>query len=613
MATRDEIELVRDRTDLVDLIGTYVALQPRGREHVGLCPFHDDSRPSFAVVTHKGAGFYKCHACGAAGDCFRFVKDHLGKEFVDALEWLAQRAGVELTQQGHSDEEAHRRRSRREWLRKAFDGAQARFIAVLEDQTLGHDARNVIDERGYTPDIVATFGIGAAADGWQDLADHFSSLDMPDKVLIAAGLLKQREGKDHTYDAFRHRLMFPIFDDTGQPIAFGGRVLGHDEEPKYLNSCEHDLFNKSRTLYGMHLARREIMNTRRAIVAEGYTDVITLHQYGFTNAVGTLGTALTDDHARLLSRVCDEVILLFDGDEAGRRAADRAIPIIARHKIDLRICVLDQGQDPDDLLRSDGGPERFTAAMSTAREAFDYLLMRLEDDLSEATGVSGRQRRIETFIAGLVNSGLDRADTLRRAMLTTRLGEIAGVAPSIIESLLQRGRTTTGNNEPPAAETFEAFDAHADQSTASRRAEHELLGTIIHSGQARHLTDAMIELMQDPPARRIAMAIRTAGSKRDELSVPHVLDEIEECDRSFVSELYFAGGNLLIASGHDADEAVTQAFAALNRCHRTDDTTRRLDAWNAASSRDPQDAAALIEHLKQAGPRVTAVPRATGQ
>ena len=611
MATRDEIEQVRSRTDLVDLIGTYVALKPRGREHVGLCPFHDDSRPSFAVVTHKGDGFYKCHACGAAGDCFRFVQDHLGKDFGDALTWLAQRAGVELSQQGADREELDRRRTRRDWLRKAMEAAQTRFLQVLKHEQLGQDARAMIQSRGYSPEIVDQFGLGAAAEGWQDFGDHLEGEDLPSKVLIAAGLLKQRDESDHTYDAFRHRLMFPICDDTGQPIAFGGRVLGTDETPKYLNSCEHDLFNKSRTLYGMHLARKSIMQHRTAIVAEGYTDVIALHQHGFTHSVGTLGTAMTPDHARMLARLCDEVILLFDGDQAGQRAAQRAIPIIASHQLDVRICVLADGQDPDDVLRSPNGPKHFATALDAALDAFDYLFQQLQDQLSGDVGVSARQRRIEAFIAELRESGLGQADTLRRAMLTAKLGEIAGVSPTIVDGLL---RDKPKQSSPEiAGETFAAMDVNADQSIASRRAEHELLGAMIHSGRSDQLTDAVIELMHDPPACRIAMAIRSLAARGDDLTVPRLLDEVPASDRDLVSELFFSGGHLISSFDHDAEAALNDACVTLQRCHHTDDTARRLDEWGTDSSSDPQAAADLIEHLKHAPPRAAAAPRATTQ
>ncbi len=611
MATRDEIELVRSRTNLVDLIGSHVALKPRGREHVGLCPFHDDSRPSFAVVTHKGDGFYKCHACGAAGDCFRFVQDHLGKDFGDALAWLAERAGVELSQNGDDREATDRRRTRRDWLRKAMEGAQARFLDVLRHEQLGKDARVMIEARGYTPGIVDQFGLGAAADGWQDLGDHLMGDDMPGKVLVAAGLLKQRDDANHTYDAFRHRLMFPISDDTGQPIAFGGRALGTDETPKYLNSCEHDLFQKSRTLYGMHLARKSIMQQRTAIVAEGYTDVIALHQHGFTNAVGTLGTAMTPDHARTLARLCDEVILLFDGDEAGQRAAQRAIPIIASHQLDVRICVLEDGQDPDDVLRSSNGVELFTAALKDARDAFEYLFHQLEQQLAGDTGVSARQRRIETFVAGLRDCGLSQADTLRRAMLTARLGEIAGISPTIVDGLL---RDTTPKASPQVTnETFEAMDTNADQTMASRRAEHEFLGAVIHTGRTGTLTDAIIELMHDPRACRIAMAIRSIAGRGDELTVPRLLDEVPATDRDLVSELFFSGEHLIASFDNDADAAIDDACNTLQRCQQTEDTSRRLDEWGADSSNDPQAAADLIEHLKNAPPRATAAPRVTTQ
>ncbi|MDP6986501.1 MAG: DNA primase [Phycisphaerales bacterium] len=613
VATRDEIERVREAIDLVDLIGEHVALQPRGREHVGLCPFHDDRRPSFAVVTHKQAAFYKCHACGAAGDCFRFVQEHLGKEFGEALQFLAERAGIELS--GQHDEDHDRRRSRRAWLRKALNAADEHFCALLSDEAAGADARAAIGARGISPEMVEHFGLGCAGEGWNTLRDALCSEDLPDKVLVAAGLIKQRDD-GHTWDAFRHRLIFPIHDESGQPIAFGGRILAEDEEPKYLNSCEHDLFHKSRTLYGLHQARRAIMSASRVIVAEGYTDVIACHQAGICNVVATLGTAMTTDHARILARMCDVAVLLFDGDEAGQRAAERAIPLMVAHDVDVRICVLPEGMDPDQLLRQADGVEAFHAAVEQASDAFAFMLDRLEHQLQNADGLSGRQGRIETFIDTLARDGMNHAAPLRRAMLVGRLAELAGVASAVIDDLLRKADARhLPSNQGEHQEAFTSFDGDIEIAPALRRAEFDVLAVRLHLTSASQVdSGGEYCVLADPAARRIAQGIATATADGTALTMQALLDQLpDDADRSIASELYFEGRRMIDGMDGDAAAAHATCEAALTRCRQEADSRERMNEWKASADRDPQAAAAVIEHLRGLGPRAAAMPRPAGR
>jgi len=606
VTARDDIERVRDATDLVALIGEHVQLQPRGREHVGLCPFHDDRRPSFAVVTHKAAAFYKCHACGAAGDCFRFVQEYLGKDFGEALRFLAERAGVEL--QGRDDPDQDQRRSRRAWLRRACDAAQQHFTDNLASDSIGADAAALITARGISEEMVERFGIGAAGDGWSTLKDSIEGENLPAKVLVAAGLLKQRDD-GHTWDTFRHRVIFPICDETGRPIAFGGRVLGDDEEPKYLNSSEHDLFHKGRTLYGLHLARRAIMDTGMAIVAEGYTDVIACHQAGIEQVVATLGTAMTPDHARVLARLCDTCVLLFDGDEAGQRAATRAIPLMMAHDVDVKICVLPNGADPDSLLREADGPNRFRTAVDASMDAMAFLIDRLEANLDSHTSLSGRQRAIETFIQSLASQGLTQATPLRRAMLTSRLAELAGVAPAVIASLLEqaagRQRSQAPDDPPLEPEVDLLEDPNTPISQALSRAECDVLAVAIFTTSSEFSGP-----FETPLVDRVTHTIRRLGTDGQRVEVPQLLEALEhEADRTRVSDLYFDGQRLVEAAAGDETVARTRAEEALSRCRREAESRKRMIDWKTSAARDPQAAAAMIEHLRGVGPRASAMPR----
>ena len=297
MADRVEIDRVKEVTNLVEVIGTHIALEPKGREHVGLCPFHDDHSPSMAVVTHKSQSFYKCHSCGASGDVFSFLENYLKIDFAEALEMLAERAGITLSSRQSSPED-RQRRSMRERIRLSNDAATSFFQKALAHPEHGRMARDTIETRGISSDMVEAFQIGCAPSGWDELLKTLGNRNEAIESALAAGLLRARTGSDGHYDYFRNRLVFPICNESGQPIAFGGRILDEEDNPKYLNSPETELFQKGQTLYGLNLARKSIMDSSIAVVAEGYTDVIACHQAGFRNVVGTLGTAMTDDHAR---------------------------------------------------------------------------------------------------------------------------------------------------------------------------------------------------------------------------------------------------------------------------------------------------------------------------
>ena len=397
MSGHSDIDRVREETDLVRLIGEHVALRPQGREHVGVCPFHDDHRPSMHVVTHKEHAFYKCFACGAAGDCFRFVMDYHKMDFGEALRYLADRAGVTLRPRGTVDPGQPSRSD----LREVTAAAHAFFRRTLAGAGDGTPARRALADRGLTPEMIEAFELGLAPPGFDNYLLSLQGDAARIKQAHRAGLLRERAERGGYYDTFRNRLIFPIFDELGRPIAFGGRVLDANDTPKYLNSPESPLFDKSKAIFGLNLAKRAIIASRTSIVTEGYTDVMACHQAGFTNAVATLGTALTRQHAEVLQRLCDTV------DARVRRRRSRTVaPRIVRSRcssrppVDVRICSLPDGLDPDDLLRSRrrAGPVPGSAGSRNAKDALAYKLDRLGAQLGGETGISGRQKRIETFL-----------------------------------------------------------------------------------------------------------------------------------------------------------------------------------------------------------------------
>lgn len=452
---------VLEATDVVRLVGEHVALRGKGREYVGLCPFHDDHKPSMYVV--PGKGIYHCFSCGAGGNAIDFVMNFHKMEFREALEHLAERAGVELTPWRRDDagpgREGDGGAPARGDLLAASAFAADFFRVLLRHPEHGQGGRDLLERRGISAEMVEAFEIGVSPDRWDGLALTAEKKGVRLEALRALGLVKQREqgGPSSVYDAFRHRLIFPIHDQIGRPVAFGGRKIRDEDEPKYLNSPESALFDKSRTLFGLKQAFRSIQREKRAIVVEGYVDTIACHQAGVTNAVATLGTSLTVEHARMLERVCESVVLVFDGDEAGARAADRAVEVFFAFPIDVKIAVLsgpagNGAKDPDDLLKQERGRERFDALIAGGRDALDYRFDRLKARMA-SMGMSARARAVEEDIARLSELGLSRVSPVRRRLVLKRLAALAGVGE---EDVLDALRKSAPRFAPAATGEVEA-------------------------------------------------------------------------------------------------------------------------------------------------------------
>ncbi|MCK4873652.1 MAG: DNA primase, partial [Phycisphaerales bacterium] len=439
---------VLDSTDIVDLIGEHLTLTPKGREFVGICPFHDDHKPSMWVVPHKQ--IYHCFSCGAGGNAFDFMMNYHKMGFVDALKALADRAGITLTPftprrpgaptdaaliDGQPDAESQFTAGE---LAAANAAALDFFRVILRHPEHGTTARDILAGRGIPDDMAERFMIGAAPDRWDGLRLTLSKKGYSDELLHAAGLIIPKQDQSGYYDGFRNRLMFPIHDQIGRVVAFGGRRIKPDDEPKYRNSPETAIFDKSATLYGLHQARRAVIDNRVMIVTEGYTDVIACHQAGIENVVATLGTALTARHARVLKRMCDTVILLFDGDEAGQRAADRALEVFFAEPIDVKIAVLPDNLDPDELLKQEDGRARFDAAIAGAVDALAYHGRRLRDKIQAIESTSGQTQLVERELERLVELGLNRVAPLRRGVILRDLASILGVEEAAVLAQARR-------------------------------------------------------------------------------------------------------------------------------------------------------------------------------
>ncbi len=458
MAMGDDRDRVREAADIVDVVGECLALKPKGREFVGLCPFHDDHRPSMCVVPAKQ--IFHCFSCGAGGDVFTFVQRYHSMEFREALIFLAERAGIELTplhagDRGEGEFVGHTVGPSRSELLSLNGMARDFFRTILGHEQHGRAALDAYISRGISEEMIARFELGAAPDRNDGLLLLGQGRGISHETLEHAGLAKQR--KSGLSDMFRNRLVFPIHDQIGRVVAFGARRIIEDDIPKYLNSPESAVFDKSGTLYGLHQASRAIQRQRVAIVTEGYTDVIACHQAGFENVVATLGTALTASHARTLRRLCETVVLLFDSDEAGAKAADRAVEVFFAQPLDVRIASLGDiggAKDPDEILRLADGREQFQAAIDSSVDLLEFRYARLREKVAHG-GIATQQKALEEEVRRLGELGLRGVDPIRRQFVVRRLSEITGLSPEgVVRSLRAGGamRESGGESEikPPS-------------------------------------------------------------------------------------------------------------------------------------------------------------------
>ncbi len=375
----DVIEEVRARNDIVDVISAYVKLQRKGSSYFGLCPFHNEKSPSFSVSPAKQ--MYYCFGCGAGGNVLTFIMEYENFTFPEALKYLADRAGIDLPEQEYSAE-AKKQQDLRTAILNVNRMAGTYYYYQLRSET-GRPGMEYLKNRQLSDKTMQSFGLGYAGKYSDGLYHYLKSKGISDELLRQSGLMNVDE-KRGMYDKFWNRVMFPIMDVNNRIIGFGGRVMG-DGKPKYLNSPETKVFDKSRNLYGLNVARTS--RKKYLIVCEGYMDVISMHQAGFTNAVASLGTALTSQHASLLKRYTDEVILSYDSDEAGIRAALRAIPLMKAAGITARVLKLSPYKDPDEFIKNLGA-EAFEERLVQAQNSFMFELSAIEQkwDMNDPEG-----------------------------------------------------------------------------------------------------------------------------------------------------------------------------------------------------------------------------------
>jgi len=443
--TREQIKnLVKDSADIVQVVGEYVELKRAGARYSGLCPFHAEKTPSFSV--NPQGQFYHCFGCGESGDVFSFVMKYHRMEFPEALKMLAQKYSVELPEPQLSEaEQVHLRQ--RDLLYAANEAAVAAYQHCLRHPKLGKSARAYLGERGVPLEIIDRYRLGFAPDpgeaSWSYVTDQLLAKGLTAEALETAGLAVRKDRGGY-YDRFRSRIMFPITDMTGRVVAFGGRIIG-DGKPKYMNSPESPIFDKSRLLFGLYQHREAIRQQRRSLVVEGNFDLLLLAVHGIDNVVAPLGTALSRSHIHSLRGYGDEVVLLFDADAAGLKAAMRSIPFFLAEQVEGRVAILPAGHDPDSYVRAEG-PEAIASLVAGARPLAEFVY----DTLVHEHGLTlAGKNRIIGELKPLIS---EAADPDQRALMIAHFCEKLGVSPGYF----QTGPVVSGKKpmqEPPVGQS----------------------------------------------------------------------------------------------------------------------------------------------------------------
>lgn len=411
LISTESLERVKQAVDIVEVISAHTDLRRQGARWVGLCPFHEERTPSFSV--DAGEKLYHCFGCGVGGDTIKFVEEKEGLGFAEAVEMLAERYGVELERE-REDPQAEARRQQRRRLGELLDRTASFYASYLWDSDEAGKAREYLAQRGLDEETLRAFAVGYAPSAWDKVLLRGQRAGFKVEELRGVGLVQRGRGGGE-YDRFRSRIMFPIRDRRGRTLGFGGRAMRSDQGAKYVNTAETDFFHKSNMLYGIDLAKAAIAKAGRAVVVEGYTDVLALHQAGIEEAVGVMGTAITEEQVASLSGMVDEVVLALDADSAGQEAMLRAQRVAAGRKMRLRVAAMPAGEDPAEMMAAEGGAERFREILDGAVEltAFQVGLVLERTDVSSPAERDRALGEVAPILAGLGESA-SRDDLVRR-------------------------------------------------------------------------------------------------------------------------------------------------------------------------------------------------------
>ncbi len=589
MRYRDDlIEEIRAKNDIVDIIGESVRLKPAGANYVGLCPFHNEKTPSFSVSRNKQ--MYYCFGCHEGGNVITFVMQYFQYTFTEAIEYLAGRAGVELPKQSLSKKEIEEE-DRKSLLYEIQKKAAGYFYYLLHQDT-GKTALSYLQRRGLTEETIRRFGLGYADKYSSDLYRYLKNKGYADDLLNDSGLFTFSE-KHGTSDKFWNRVMFPITNVQGKVIGFGGRVLG-DGNPKYLNSPETVLFNKRRHLYALHFARTA--RSKKIILCEGYMDVISLHQEGFTNAVASLGTALTEQQAALLKRYTKEAVLLYDSDNAGMMAAERAIPILKAAGIESRVVDLTPYKDPDEFLK-EAGADALRERVDGAGPAFLFQIANLakEYDRSDPQMLTEFQHKVAQRLTQFPEE-LERTNYLKAVARTYRIDERA--LTRLVNTEAMRGTEQAIFRPQKTAEV-----PGREKKDPLNKAQKLMLTYLVNNPGAYEATKDLIgpSDFPDPLIRSIAEEVY-AGIRDGTVNEARLLNRFPDAEtQSEVAGIFHE--ELEVRSEKEQDQAFTDIVLKLWTASNEEEI-RSWDGTDQQRFRELIETKKQIEEFRKSGQRI---------
>jgi DNA primase len=470
LISAESLERVKQAADIVEVVSAHTDLRRQGARWVGLCPFHEERTPSFSVDAQEK--LYHCFGCGAGGDTIKFVEEKEGLGFAEAVELLAERYGVELERE-REDPRAEARRQQRRRLGELLDRTAAFYAAYLWESEEAGKAREYLAQRGLGEEVLRGFGVGYAPSAWDKVLLRGQRAGFSVEELRGVGLVQRGRGGGE-YDRFRSRIMFPIRDRRGRALGFGGRAMRSDQGAKYVNTAETDFFHKSQMLYGIDLAKVAIAKTGQAIVVEGYTDVLALHQAGIREAVGVMGTAITDEQVASLSGMVDEVVLALDADAAGREAMLRAQRVAAGRKMRLRVAAVPAGEDPAEMLSGDSGPERFRELVEKAVELTAFQVAMVLDS-TDAGSPAGRDRALDEVAPILAGMG----ESASRDDLVRQVAERLDLEPAMVMGRVVASRPPSGGGGEEVRASGPRPSRRTAELTSRERRERALLAMCI--------------------------------------------------------------------------------------------------------------------------------------
>lgn len=527
LLSEEKVSEIRDRSSILEVVSDYVTLKKTGRNHRGLCPFHSEKTPSFMVNEEKQ--IFHCFGCGEGGDVFTFLIKAGHYSFPQAVEELAKRYGVRLPARELSASQK-KQMDKRESLFEINRIASEYFRDLLTRRREGEEGRRYLSQRGISQEVVAEHGLGYSTDRWDGLVEYLrekkASLDLAREL----GLIfpKKREG---WYDAFRSRVLFPIFDLHQRIVGFGGRII-KEGEPKYLNSPESSIYHKGEVLYGLQVAKRYATDKDCIIVVEGYFDLLTLHQYGWRHSVATLGTALTPQHIRTLKRYTKNLITLFDADQAGVQATLRSLPLFLEEEVAGKTVILPNGEDPDGFLRK-GNLEDFTKRVEQAVPLIDFFFQRLMRTY-DVKSVDGKVRIAKEGLALLGKI----PDRIRRDFYTKALAERLDVKESFLYEMLPsspKGRPKEGEDSKESS--LERTFPKSEEMVVRLMVHHpEVIPTISQEG--------VLKEFESPILQKIAKVLEDLYQRKGRLDLPEALASFEETLKGRLCEFAFQESGL---------------------------------------------------------------------